>query len=99
VSWALIASEYAHGRTIFLVLSVCVLFAAVVGRWWTLVLPFVLAGSVFALSLNDGLYSRVPEDIQAGIVFGATYGLVLAIVALLVRRGVGHLDERRRATD
>jgi hypothetical protein len=97
VSPALIASEYAHGPTILLVLAGCVLLSALVGRWWTLAVPVVVAAAVFALSLDNDLYARVPEDIQAAVVFGATYGLALGAVALLVRRGIERWLDRRPA--
>jgi hypothetical protein len=51
---------------------------------------------VFALAPLDSFYERTPEDIQAGVVFGAAYGLVLAAVALLVRHSLGSLAEKRR---
>lgn len=85
VVYALVASEYAHAPTILTVMCVCVLFSALVGRWWTLALPVVLAGAVFALMPIEAYYERTPEDVQAGVVFGATYGLVLAAAALLVK--------------
>lgn len=97
MSRALIASEYAHGPTILLVLAGCVVVSVLVGRWWTLGLPVSLAAAVFALSLNNGLYARVPEEIQAAVVFGAAYGLVLAAIALLVRRGVERWSQERTA--
>jgi hypothetical protein len=82
---SLLASEYAHGPTIVLVMAACVLVAATIGRWWTLAVPVAVAAGVFALSLDDRLYSRVAEDVQAAIVFGATYGLILGAVALFLR--------------
>jgi hypothetical protein len=96
VTCMLVASELAHAPTILAVMCVCALFSALVGRWWTLALPVVLVGAVFALEPLDSFYERTPEDIQAGVVFGAAYGLVLAAVALLVRHYLISLAERRR---
>jgi hypothetical protein len=61
-----------------------------------LALPVVLVGAVFALAPLDSFYERTPEDVQAGVVFGAASGLVLAAAGLLVRRYLGSLAERRR---
>jgi predicted membrane protein len=91
-----VASELAHAPTILAVMCLCALFSTLVERWWTLALPVVLVGAVFALAPLDSFYERTPEDIQAGVVFGAAYGLVLAAVALLVRHYLGSLVERRR---
>jgi hypothetical protein len=96
VTCMLVASELAHAPTILAVMCLCALFSALVGRWGTLALPVVLVGAVFALAPLVSFYERTPEDIQAGVVFGAAYGLVLAAVALLVRHYLGSLVERRR---
>jgi predicted membrane protein len=96
VVYALVASEYAHAPTILTVICLCVLFSAVVGRWWTLALPVVLAGAVFALMPIDSYYERTPEDVQAGVLFGAVWGLALAAAALLVRQYIGLRRETRR---
>jgi hypothetical protein len=90
VVYALVASEYAHTPTILTVACLCVLFSVLVGRWWTLALPVVLAGAVLSLTQVEALYERIPEDVQAGVWFGATFGIVLAAVALLVRHYSGH---------
>lgn len=93
----LVASEYAHSPTILAVICLCVLFSALVGRWWTLALPVVLAGAVLALMPIKSYYERTPEDVQAGVLFGATYGLVFAAVALFVRHYIGfRLGTRRK---
>jgi hypothetical protein len=89
---ALVASEYAHGPTILVTLGLCVLIAALVGRWWALLVPVGLIAAVLGFGFIDWYYERVPEDIQAGVVFGASVGLVLGAVALTVRRGI---DRRR----
>jgi hypothetical protein len=96
VVYALVASESAHTPTILTVACLCVLFSALVGRWWTLALPLVLAGAVFALTSSEGYYERIPEDVQAAVWFGATYGLVLATAALLVRHYIEHRLGRGR---
>lgn len=94
--YALVASEYAHAPTILAVICLCVLFSAVVGRWWTLALPVGFACAVFALMPIEPYYERTPEDVQAGVLFGAMYGLVLAAAALLVRHYIGLRREARR---
>ena len=94
--YALVASEYAHTPTILTVACLCVLFSALVGRWWTLALPVVLAGAVLSLTQVEAFYERIPEDVQAGVWFGATFGIVLAAVALLVSHSIGHRLGRDR---
>jgi uncharacterized membrane protein YhhN len=79
----------ANAPTMLAVTGLCVLFSAVVARWWTLALPVVIAGAVLALMPIDAYYERTPEDIQAGILFGAVYGLIIAAAALLVRHYIG----------
>jgi hypothetical protein len=91
VIWALVASEYAHGLTMLTVMGLCGVLSALVGRWWTLAVPFALAAGVVAAASIDWYYQRAPEDLQAGAFFGAAHGLVLAATALLVRRYVGPL--------
>ena len=66
------------------------------GRWWTLALPVLLAGAVFALMPVESYYERTPEDVQAGVFFGAMWGLALAAAALLVRHYIGLRRETRR---
>jgi predicted membrane protein len=80
----------------FAVMSLCVLVSALVGRWWTLAMPLVIAGAMLAAMPIDSYYERTPEDVQAGVVLGAAYGLALAAVALLVRHYLGSWGERRR---
>jgi hypothetical protein len=98
VALALVASETANGSLILATLALCVVVAALVGRWWTLLLPVALIAGVFIAGLSDAFYSRVPEDVQAGVVVGASFGLVLATLVLLVReliarhRGSGRAD-------
>jgi hypothetical protein len=96
VVYALVASEYAHTPTILTVVCLCVLFSALVGRWWTLALPVVLAGAVLLLTQVEALYERIPEDVQAGIWFGAAFGTVLAAAVLLVRHYIGPRPGRDR---
>jgi drug/metabolite transporter (DMT)-like permease len=91
----LVASEFADGPTILTIMSLCVLFAALVGRWWTLVLPVVFVGAALAVMPIDWYYERTPEDVQAGVVFGAAGGLFLASVTLLARRYIGRRRSRR----
>jgi hypothetical protein len=93
---ALVASEYAHTPTILAVACLCVLFSALVGRWLTLALPAVLAGAVLSLTQVEAFYERIPEEIQAGVWFGATLGIVLAAAALLVSHSIGHRLGRDR---
>jgi len=88
VTWTVVTSELAHAPTILIVMSLCALFSALVGRWWTLALPVVLAGAVFAATPIGSYYERTPENVQAGVVFGAAYGLVLAAAVLLARHYV-----------
>ena len=87
-----LASEYAHGPTILATLALCVLFAALIGRWWTLILPVALIVAVLSAAFSSWYYERVPEDVQAGIALGAFCGLVLGAVVLLARR---RIDRRR----
>lgn len=96
MTWTVVASEYANAGMIFSIVCLCVAFSAIVGRWWTLVLPVALAAAVFALSLVDAFYERTPEDMQAAVVFGATYGLALPAVALALRRFATAAIARRR---
>ena len=96
VVYALVASEYAHTPTILTVACLCALFSALVGRWWTLALPVVLASAVLGLTRIEAYYERIPEDVQAGVWFGATYGLVVAAAALLVRHYIEHRFGRGR---
>jgi hypothetical protein len=95
VVYALVASEYAHAPTILAVMCLCAFFSALVGRWWTLALPVVLAAAVFATMPMESYYERAPEDVQAGVLFGAACGLVLA-AALLARHYIGLRLETRR---
>jgi hypothetical protein len=85
VALALVASETANGSLIVATLALYVVVAALVGRWWTLLVPVALIAGVLVAGLSDSFYSRVPEDVQAGVVFGASFGLVLAILVLLAR--------------
>ncbi len=66
-------------------LALCALASALVGRWWTLLLPVALIVGVFGAGLSRSLYAQVPEDIQAGIAFGAGFGLILGAVLVLAR--------------
>jgi hypothetical protein len=77
-----VASEYADGQAFLWVVCICIGFSVIVGRSWTLALPVVLAA---------------PEDVQAGVLFGAVYGLGLAATALLVRHIVARAISKRRA--
>jgi drug/metabolite transporter (DMT)-like permease len=86
---ALVASEFAHGPTILVILALCVLFSTVVGRWWTLGLPLAVAGVAIALTPIDWYYEHTPEDVQAALVVGAACGLVASSAALLTRRFLG----------
>ena len=95
---AVVASEYADATSILVVVCLSVLFSLLVDRWWTLALPLVVGGAVIALSSIDSCYERTPEDFQAGLLFGAAYGLVLAAAVLLVRRTITHLVRRRRTS-
>jgi hypothetical protein len=76
----------AQGPTVVGTLLVCVVFSAVVGRWWALLLPAVLGIGVLALAQIDWYYARVPEDIQAGVFTGAMSGLLAAIGAVTLRQ-------------
>ena len=96
VTCALVASELAHAPTILTVMSLCALLSALVGRWWTLAVPVALAGVVLAVTPIDWYYERTPEDVQARVLFGAAYGLVLAAAALLARHCIGYLLRSRR---
>lgn len=58
---------------------------------WTLLLPVALIVGVFAAGLSSWFYERVPEDIQAGIVFGASFGLLTGALALLARHWIARL--------
>jgi hypothetical protein len=88
---ALLASEYAHTPTILATFATCAIIPAVVGRMWTLLLPVALIVGVFAAGLSSWFYERVPEDIQAGIVFGAAFGLLAGALALLARHSIARL--------
>jgi hypothetical protein len=91
-----VASEFADAQAVLWVVCICVGFSVIVGRWWTLALPVVLAAAVFALMSIDAFYERTPEDVQAGVLFGAVYGLGLAATALLVRHIVARAITKRR---
>ncbi|HEX2460038.1 MAG TPA: hypothetical protein VHJ58_07795 [Vicinamibacterales bacterium] len=88
---ALVASEYAHSPTILVTFAACAAIPALVGRLWTLLLPVALIVGVFAAGLSSWFYERVPEDIQAGIVFGASFGLLTGALALLARHWIARL--------
>jgi hypothetical protein len=91
-------SEFDLSPTIWVTLAVCVLVPALVGRFWTLLLPVALLMGVLLAGLSDGFYSRVSEDIQAGIFFGAVLGLVLGSLVLLVRHLIALRRTKRRRT-
>jgi ABC-type glycerol-3-phosphate transport system permease component len=67
VTCMLVASELALAPTILAVMCLCALSSALVGRWWTLALPVVLVGAVFALAPLDSFYERTPEDVQGAL--------------------------------
>ena len=90
----MVASEFAHGPTILLILALCVLFSALVGRWWALVLPVAVAAVALALTPIDWYYEHTPEDVQAAIVFGAVCGLVASGAVLLARHVLGSWRSR-----
>jgi hypothetical protein len=96
MTWTIVASEYADTGAFLAVVCVCVVFSAVVGRCWTLALPAAVAAAVFALASIDAFYERTPEDVQAAVVFGAVYGLVLAVVALALCHFVTRAIARHR---
>jgi hypothetical protein len=96
MTWTVVASEYADTGVGLTVVCICVAFSAVVGRWWTLVLPVALGAAIFGLASIDAFYERTPEDVQAAVLFGAVYGLGLAAAALLVRHIVARAITKRR---
>ena len=83
---SLIASEFAHSPTVAATAIASVAVAALVGRWWTLLLPAALIAAVLGAGFSDSFYKSVPEDIQAGVVFGAVIGLVGGVVAVRARQ-------------
>jgi predicted PurR-regulated permease PerM len=85
----LVASEHTDGPTILVIIALCVLFSALVGRWWTLGLPLAVGVLAIALTPMDWYYERTPEDVQAAVVFGAACGLVAAGAVLLARHFIG----------
>jgi hypothetical protein len=94
---ALMASEYANGTAMLLVATLSAALIVFVARGWTLAVPLLAAASVFALSLDMDLYSRVPEDLQAGIFLGACLGIVFGGLLLLARRVGERVYEQRRS--
>jgi hypothetical protein len=92
---ALMASEYANGTAMLLVATLRAALIVFVARGWTLAVPLLVAG-VLALSLDTDLYSRVPEDLQAGIFFGASLGVAFGGFLLIARRVVERVYEQRR---
>ena len=59
-------------------------------------LPVALIVVVLGASLSTWYYERVPEDIQAGVLFGAFLGLILGAVALLVRQRIDRQRPQRQ---
>jgi hypothetical protein len=80
-------------------LAGCVVIAALIGRWWALLLPVALIAAVLIAALSNWYYEGVPEDIQAGVLFGAFFGLMLGALALLVRQQIGRQRPQRRPSD
>jgi hypothetical protein len=93
---ALMASEYANGTAMLLVATLRAALIVFVARGWTLAVPLLVVAGVLALSLDTDLYSRVPEDLQAGIFFDACLGVAFGGFLLLARRVVERVYEQRR---
>jgi hypothetical protein len=89
VTSQLVASEFADGPTILLIIASCVAFSALVGRWWTLGLPLAVAGVAIVLTPMDWYYERTPEEVQAAVFFGAACGLLASGAVLLARHFIG----------
>ena len=94
--YTFLASEYADTETALMVVFISVAFSAIIGRWWTLALPVILAAGVLGLASIDAFYERTPEDVQYSLVMGGTLGLGLAAAAILIRRFVADAIARRR---
>ena len=97
MTYALVASELAHAPTIVTVMSLCALFSALVGRWWTLAVPLVLAGVVLAVTPIDWYYERSPRMCKQASSSAPCTDFVLATAALLGRHYIGFLLRRRRS--
>lgn len=53
---AVVASEYADEQTILAVLALCIIAGALIGRWWSLLLPIALIAAVYGAAQFEWYY-------------------------------------------
>ncbi len=92
---ALASDSYDLAPLIWVVFIACVLLAAIVGRFWTLLLPVALILGVLVLGLSDRFYSSVSEDTQIAVFFGGVLGLLIS-APVLFGRHLLMLQRRKR---